>query len=942
MKKVLKFFLILIGLLLIAMLVLPILFKDQIQTIVMREANKNLNAELTIGEIDLSLFRDFPNLSVKISDLNIANRAPFEGTDLVHAGSILMEIDLFSALSGNTFEVQKIGIEDSRIDIRILEDGTANYDIVPEGEPEVEESSDQPSESGYKLTLKEYYLENFNLVYDDREGEMFADIRELNHRGRGDFAMDIVDLSTLTEIGSLTFRMEDIDYLKEVTGKAEVNMTYEQATEKITLKENHIDLNDLVLEAEGWLVMMEDGVDMDLSFDAPKNRIKDLLSLIPTYYSQDFEGLEADGSFTLDGKVFGKYNYEGEDLPGFEIRSGIGNGKIRYPDLPTGIDQLDLGLRISHPDQTTADGVVIEINKMGANIGGGRLTADLLLKTPMSDPFVKLFADADLDLAKVQEALRLEDMELAGLLKAKVRVEGSVSDFEALRTERTVAEGEADLKDFVYRSSDLKEAIQIPSMGMKVDPEKLAIPELKMRIGNSDIEASGRLDNMVSYALKDTTLRGSFSLTSDMLDLNQLSTLMAGDSIPEDAGATTGDTAAMTAVVVPTNLDIRLSTKAKKIVYSDLDLNDLEGELLIRNGVITLKDVTTKTMGGEIGLSGSYKGVEGEAPHVEMRVDLTKLPFANAFSQLSMLNAYAPLLQQASGAFTAGFDLSTDLTGQMSPDLSSLSADGLLKTFNFGLKSESTEKLAATFNNPSLANVKLGNADLSFSIENGRLGIQPVNLTLGGYEGTLTGSSGLDKSLDYTLTTKLPISKISLPKELSALGITSGDVPIDIKVGGTFSSPTFKPVFGDVGGSVKEQVTQAIQQEIDKKKEELVNKANEEAQKLIDQAEAEGDKLVAEAKKQAANIRQEAKKQADNLRAEAKKQADKIVADAKGNPLKEAGAKILADKTIQEAEKQAQKIEAEANKRADQLVRSAEEQKQKLIEDARQKAKISQ
>lgn len=78
MGKIVKRILYTIGIILIlfigAAILVPILFKDKILALVKKEMNEKLNATTDFKDVDISLFRSFPRLSVSIIDLSIVAR----------------------------------------------------------------------------------------------------------------------------------------------------------------------------------------------------------------------------------------------------------------------------------------------------------------------------------------------------------------------------------------------------------------------------------------------------------------------------------------------------------------------------------------------------------------------------------------------------------------------------------------------------------------------------------------------------------------------------------------------------------------------------------------------------------------------------------------------------------------------------------------------------
>ncbi|HRP61516.1 MAG TPA: AsmA-like C-terminal region-containing protein, partial [Vicingus sp.] len=169
---------------------------------------------------------------------------------------------------------------------------------------------------------------------------------------------------------------------------------------------------------------------------------------------------------------------------------------------------------------------------------------------------------------------------------------------------------------------------------------------------------------------------------------------------------------------------------------------------------------------------------------------------------------------------------------------------------------------------------------------------QPFDVKMGNTNGTMSGSSGLDQTIDYKMALKIPSKDMGMSAaydkmnaQASSLGLNlkaAEHVNVDVLIGGTFTEPkistSLKGAATNIVNDVKEQVKEKINEEIDKAKEQAIAKAKEEAAKLL-----------AEAKNQSDKVRAEGKKAADAIRAEADKQAQKLISEAGGNPEKISG-----------------------------------------------------
>ena len=100
MKKIVKISGVILLCIILLMVALPFIFKDKIIAKVKTEANKNLNATLNFTDLSLSLFTNFPQFSITLDNLSLANAAPFKGDTLISAKSFRVTTDVMSVISG--------------------------------------------------------------------------------------------------------------------------------------------------------------------------------------------------------------------------------------------------------------------------------------------------------------------------------------------------------------------------------------------------------------------------------------------------------------------------------------------------------------------------------------------------------------------------------------------------------------------------------------------------------------------------------------------------------------------------------------------------------------------------------------------------------------------------------------------------------------------------
>src|SRR5260221_8776468 len=254
-KKILIGLSIVVVLLIVSAIVLPVLFKDKIKSKVDEEIAKTINADVIFdaNNFSLSVFRNFPNITVEIKELGVFNRAPFEGVHLFVVHRLDVEINLKDVLFGDQLHVKGITLDRPQINVKVLKDGRANYNITYPSKDTVQ--STEPSK--FSFAIDYWSVENGDVVYDDATMPFFMELKGLNHSGSGNFNEKEFDLTTKTVVDSLTVKYGGTAYLtnKRATINAIIGISEDYT--KYVFKENTAKLNDFAMGFDGWFKMNE-------------------------------------------------------------------------------------------------------------------------------------------------------------------------------------------------------------------------------------------------------------------------------------------------------------------------------------------------------------------------------------------------------------------------------------------------------------------------------------------------------------------------------------------------------------------------------------------------------------------------------------------------------------------------------------------------------------
>lgn len=939
-KKSLKWLGITFIVLLIAIILIPILFKDQIKQMVIDEVNKSLNAELALGDIDLTLLSTFPNTTVFLYDLSLTGKDDFEGVELLRLDELEATVGLWSIIGGDQIKVNSIHARGLDAEVLVLANGKANYDIVQSDSTQKEEET---SSSNFKLALQEYSLDSVNVTYNDMAGGMYAQLVNLQHKGNGDLTSNTVHLKTNSNIDQLTFSFGGIDYLSEVKTALDVDllMEFQESSSKFTLEENKVQLNNFGCSFDGFYAMHENHADMDIVIDASETNFKDLLSLVPAFYQTGYESMLTQGDLKLDGFVRGKM--DDTNLPGWDFNMKLDKGSINYPDLPGKIEPVYLAANSAFKGGENLDAMTVDVDQLKANFGENHLHIGAQLRSLLTDPFFKVSADSKINLATLKNYVPTDSSSsYTGMLTSDVALRGNMSDLEKEDYESFEATGDIIVEDMVFQSDDFKQAIHLLKMDLAFQPKQLNLTAFDAKIGSSDFQATGSFQNYFGYFLREEVLDGQFNLNSKHTNLDELMGLSVSSEEGTEQVEQTSSYQDTTGVQIPSNIDFVLASTIGSAQYNKIPISNIKGTVIIKDGVATMEQLNLKAMGGDIQLKGAFDTRNSASPLLNAGYKLKNIDIQELASNFLTVKQLVPIAKYAQGKISSNLDFSSALTSGWSPVLSSISSLGDIHSDRVTLKDfPILNKVSEVTHLSNMDNQTLKNFTTIFKVKDGKIEVEPFDVTLFGLKTEVSGFSSLDQKMDYRMQLNVPKNRIpktiidqveksinKLNNTVAGLNISSlpDEIPVDVKILGDMKNPNvtsnFKQSLMKATGDMKDQIINTVK---DKVKDTVTAIVTDKVEEVKEDFEAKKKQILDDAQKQADRVKAEAKKAADRIRQEADTQANKLIQEAGNNPIQKKIAEKGAEKIRSTAEKKAAKLETEADQKADQIMAKAQQ-----------------
>lgn len=928
MKKGVKIGLIVLGslvaLIILALVVIPIIFKPQLLKMAQNELNKQLNAEVQFADLDISLIRHFPQASISLESLSVVNKAPFEGDTLASLANFTVRVNLLSLFDLSNLEVHEILLDRPHIYGHRDSLGRANWDIALKDSTATtkEKTGSESGETNLRLKLRKFEIRDAIVTYLDDSTLLDARLKHLNFTLGGDLGLKQTQLALALDIDSVHFASGGLTYVPSLRFGFKASIDADLENKIFKLADNEIALNDFILSLAGQVGMRGEAIDTDLTLVTNKAELAGLLSLVPALYTQDLKGLKTSGTLQLSGFVKGTM-YE-KQLPNAEVKLTINNGTFQYAALPKAVTGLELDF-LAKVNGTKQDSSILQLNNLGLKLGGNPVRLQARVTTPLSDPNLWAKAEGHVELGTLGEFFPLGDRKLTGSVDLDLKAAALLSAMKKQRFEECTIDGFLGMKNVKLTQAVAEQDALLNDLAFRFSQKALTLEKFDANIGSSDVRIVGGISNFLPYYFGKEIIEGNLEVASKKLDLREL----LPNSTEEKQEAVKDSTASVK--LTPEQLDLfRRISFAMRLQIDDLFFQEYEmtkagGRIDIKDGEVRIGNLGCVLFGGDARISGLLD-LKTESYSSALDVNVKDFDVAACAQGTKMVRDLVPGIEYCTGHVGIKFTSNCALDENFAPQLETVNATGRLDVGELAIKNAPLFlKFGEVLGNNDLANPTFKGGSANFEIEKGTLTIEPYNLKIKEVEGNIGGQVKLDQTMDMRLNATLPSSMLGkLGTSLSSL--VSGYVkdfampaklPVWIRATGNVASPKIDFGLDKVGtDNAKELVKEKVAEVIDKAKD----RAKEEADKLIAEAQKKADQLVAEAKKLADKTREEAKTRAQQVRDEGEKNG-MIAAIA---------AKKAAEKLEQEGEKAAQKIESEAQAKADELIAKAKEQAEKI------------
>ncbi len=710
-------------------------FNDKIRDLFIRELNKQLSAEVQVQQVKLSVFRDFPSASVRVTGLTMkeAVKRPNKGI-LMKAGLISLRFSLFDLFTNN-ISVTNIMISNAKFNMREYRDGTDNYHFW--------KSSGAKTGKDLKIDLQKIIILNSRITYlDESSGEDYRFmLKETLMKGK--FSSDEYLLDASGDLNIELFTSNHINYLKDRNTALEIIMKIEDSKGFYQIQKGNIRFAELGLGVKGTILHSDNLKEIDLSIETTSATLSELVSTIPAKYLKQLDDYRFEGDAMLTAKVKGSYN--GSEIPAIQAQLSLVEGVIGKKSARVSLE--DVSLSATYNSGQNRNNEQLSINEIKGKLRNGFISGNLKM-TGFKSSMIKATLKADVDLNDAKELLNTDTItEMNGRLLLDGVFEGRLADLNkpALTDlPRCRLSGKLQVSKAVLGLKGYSIPMEKIDGEMIFANNSLQLRNLSFLMGKSDFKAKGNVENLMAWLLvKNQKLSFQGDISSNRTDWDEISESSSGSGEYH--------------FTLPSDIEIQgLRLHVKNFTFRKFQAASISADLKMKNKVISATNILMQSMKGVVSGQASINGSSQDHALIQCKVTISKVNLKSLFAEFGNFGTTDLTYENLDGTITADVVFASVMYPNLDMDLPSVKAHADIRVENGRLVNyEPMKGLSKFLRVEDLADIRFETLQNQIDIANRIIYIPVMQIKSSAIDLNLMGTHTFDNELDYHFSLSL-------------------------------------------------------------------------------------------------------------------------------------------------------------------------------------------
>lgn len=509
---------VILPLLLVALLSIVLNWKqDAIVQELITKVNEDFSGELRITDSHISLFANFPYISIDLDEVKVYEDKSGSTAPLLSLHDVYLGFDSWKLLNGE-MQIRALNLKDGFIKLVQHKDGSFNIANALSNQKEIEDVEEE-----FHLDIQSILLHNVDLLKLNEENnilvEAFIDDAKAKFRTNPEHVMVSLDSRFLMNV----VMDGDTTFVKHKHFDLNTQLDLLNATNVLTIQPSELKLENALFRMEGN-IDIDDDMNMDIRFHGNKPNFDLFLAFAPEELTPALQRYDNAGKIFFEASVKGK-SINGHS-PLIVADFGCEEAFINNTISKKKVDDLYFKGHFTTGEQRNASTMEFSLVDFSAKPEAGTFSGNLMVKNFESPEIdMRLRSEFDLDfLAKFFNITGLQD------LQGQVALTMNFHDIVDLaHPEKSIEKlnesyfTELDVKNLRFRSPDFHLPVHDIDIRAVMDGHEAIIDHFNVKVGESDLSISATVSDLPAI-LHHTSdpVTANMVIKSSMLDLKQL------------------------------------------------------------------------------------------------------------------------------------------------------------------------------------------------------------------------------------------------------------------------------------------------------------------------------------------------------------------------------------------------------------------------------------
>ncbi|MHC8415107.1 AsmA family protein [Bacteroides hominis] len=453
-----------------------------------------------------------------------------------------------------------------------------------------------------------------------------------------------------------------------------------------------------------------------------------------------------------DFNFLGNATFRFRDNETLQAQVDIRKLVLRSRLLSSDIERLVANVTSTNPQDTTRIVSLqcdMEVSKLRASMGDSIKLYSARAKAQAAlEP-----QEADVTKPAVDFSLRADSLFFsAAETRMAMNVAGIKMKAEKLNDSLWVPKGIVGFDRLRFRTPEFGLPIRMAKTAVTVDGPKIRLKNASVRIGRSDMTATGDMEGVYRAMTKGEKLTAHLSLTSNLIDCNQLINSL---SFPQDTTEVLTDSvpSEMKLFVIPRNIDFELQTDLKKVVFEKMLFENVHGAVDIKNQAIHLEDLSMRALDADMKAVMVYKASSPRGGYAGFDFKIRNINIAKLVDFVPSLDTIVPMLRSFKGRVMFDVAADTRLDSAMNIRIPTLRSAIHIKGDSLVLMDgETFAEISKMLMFKNKKENVFDSISVNVTVHDGNVTVYPFLVEIDRYKAAIGGEQGLDMNFNYHIS----------------------------------------------------------------------------------------------------------------------------------------------------------------------------------------------